>query len=224
MTRHSSAGAYGCPQSLLWKSGRPSSQSAIHSSQTAVWPGAHLLMQRALQFNYLKPALGTLECQPFRLERLLHTQEARGSSPCAPTIIFLRLQYLRARQESTFGTRPPAFLRELWAAPRPWQVPERWIVPVGAAASLAVGANLDGNRPTMNPAMRFAKPCPSCEGGPSNVSSIGSPLRLVSGRIIRRLPPPVRSVRRRAPRATSSNRLQCEEAQGQSQCGPVSRQ
>jgi hypothetical protein len=43
-------------------------------------------MQRALQFNYLKPALLTLECRPFRLERLLHTQEAGGSSPSAPTI------------------------------------------------------------------------------------------------------------------------------------------
>ena len=39
----------------------------------------------------------------------VHTQEVRGSSPCAPTIIFRNLRGRRVPQESTFGYTTSCF-------------------------------------------------------------------------------------------------------------------
>ena len=39
----------------------------------------------------------------------LHTQEVRGSSPCAPTLLFKGLQCLRLPYESTFGYKTSCF-------------------------------------------------------------------------------------------------------------------
>ena|ERR1019366_585174 len=40
---------------------------------------------------------------------LLHTQEVRGSSPCAPTIVFKGLRRIPALRESTFGYKTSCF-------------------------------------------------------------------------------------------------------------------